>query len=90
MFHLCSICLRRSFRFLVDLYRHYAARHFYDELLEKVNLEGGPPFKCKTCGHGSPNEEHAVTHFAIAHRGAVEILEEREHEEAMRTEGMSS
>ena len=90
MFQQCSICLRRSFRWLVDLHRHYATRHFYDELLEKLHLEGGPPFKCKTCGHSCPNKEQAVSHFAVVHRGVVQILEDREREEAMQTEGKSA
>jgi hypothetical protein len=51
-------------------------KHFHEELLEKLALEGDPPYKCKTCGIHAQNEKQIVIHFAIVHRAVVRILEE--------------
>ena len=72
----CLICNNENFRWQADLYRHYAMKHFHDELLEKLKLEGDPPYKCKTCGIQAQNEKQIVIHFAIVHRAVVKILEE--------------
>ena len=72
----CLICNSENFRWQADLYRHYAMKHFHEELLEKLKLEGEPPYKCKTCGIQAQNEKQIVIHFAIVHRAVVKILEE--------------
>ena len=72
----CLICSGENYRWQADLYRHYAIKHFHEQLLEKLALEGEPPYKCKTCGILAQNEKQIVIHFAIVHRAVVRILEE--------------
>ena len=84
----CLICNNENFRWQADLYRHYAMKHFHDELLEKLKLEGDPPYKCKTCGIQAQNEKQIVIHFAIVHRAVVKILEE--NGSVSRSGGMAS
>ena len=89
--------------------RHYAIKHFKEELLEKLKLEGDPPFVCNSCtqyttptlsllgqsSSGKPlnkaqHEEKILVHFAITHRGVVEILEEQEYKMILKTGGKSN
>ena len=72
----CQLCSGENFRWQADLYRHYAIKHFHEQLLEKLALVGAPPYKCKTCGIHAQNEKQIVIHFAIVHRVVVRILEE--------------
>ena len=99
----CRICHDVTFRFQGHLYRHYAIKHFQEELLEKHKFR--LPFK--SCGyedqanakepkswsiptlHPEMKEKLAI-HIATNRRGAVEeILEEKDQEEILRTASKS-
>ena len=64
--------------------------HFHEELLAKLKLEGDPPYKCNSCRYEDQDKEKIVLHLAFTHKAVVEILEESDYEEVLKTLGKSS
>ena len=75
VFFPCSLCSNETFRWQFDLYKHYATKHFYDELLSQLNLEGGPPYRCPLCTVGTDTERQMLIHYGLTHKAVAKLLE---------------
>lgn len=74
VFYPCALC-PESFRWQFDLYKHYATQHFYDELASQLQMEAGPPYKCRLCNVSTDTERQILIHHGLTHRAVVKLLE---------------